>query len=130
MNEESTSFIQKIKQNQVVKTISAYAVLAFVTVQVASLVKDSFGLNQEFMQTLIWIFLIGFPVLVFFTWAYSSKFSTFKILGNFVLVLILGYGSGSYVWVKNFALPDLKKELEKDNYVAAWDQLNLLNSFY
>jgi len=129
MNEESTSFIQKIKQNQVVKTISAYAVLAFVTVQVASLVKDSFGLNQEFMQTLIWIFVIGFPVLVFFTWAYSSKFSTFKILGNFVLVLILGYGSGSYVWVKNFALPDLKKELEKDNYVAAWDQLNLLNSF-
>ena len=84
MNEESTSFIQKIKQNQVVKTISAYAVLAFVTVQVASLVKDSFGLNQEFMQTLIWIFLIGFPVLVFFTWAYSSKFSTFKILGNIV----------------------------------------------
>ena len=53
MNEESTSFIQKIKQNQVVKTISAYAVLAFVTVQVASLVKDSFGLNQEFMQTKI-----------------------------------------------------------------------------
>ena len=77
MNEESTSFIQKIKQNQVVKTISAYAVLAFVTVQVASLVKDSFGLNQEFMQTLSWIFLIGFPVLVFFTWAYSSKFSSF-----------------------------------------------------
>ncbi|GIT61909.1 MAG: hypothetical protein Ct9H300mP20_17360 [Gammaproteobacteria bacterium] len=26
-------------------------------------------------------------------------------------------------------MPDLKEELEKDDYVAAWDKLNLLNSF-
>ena len=44
-------------------------------------------------------------------------------------MLATGYGSGSYVWVNNFVLPDLKEELEKDNYVAAWDKLNLLNSF-
>jgi len=128
MNEENPSYIEKLKQNKMFKSASAYAVLAFITVQVASLVKDSFGLSQEFMQTLIWIFIIGFPVLIFFAWAYSSKFSTLKILGNFVLVLLIGYGSGSYLWVTNFALPDLKDELEKDNYVAAWDQLNLLNS--
>ena len=64
MNEENPSYIEKLKQNKMFKSASAYAVLAFITVQVASLVKDSFGLSQEFMQTLIWIFVVGFPVLI------------------------------------------------------------------
>ena len=119
MNEENSSYLQKLKQSKIFKSASAYAVLAFITVQVASLVKDSFGLSQEFMQTLIWIFVVGFPILIFFTWAYSSRFSTLKILGNFVLVLMIGYGSGSYLWVTNFALPDLKDELEAVNFYLA-----------
>jgi len=126
---EINSLFNKLKRSSLFKAIAAYAVFAFVIVQVASLVSDTFNLSQQFMQNLIWVFIIGFPFLAVIAWAASSKFSTFKILGIFLLVLATGYGSGSYVWVNNFVLPDLKEELEKDNYVAAWDKLNLLNSF-
>ena len=111
------------------KAVAAYAAVSFVLIQVASLVSDTFGLNQDFMQNMIWVFLVGFPFLALIAWASSSRFSTFKILGIFLVVLLTGYGSGSYIWVHNFVLPELKKELEKDDYVGAWDKVNLLNSF-
>ena len=126
---EETSILDKLKQSTIFKVVAAYAAISFVIIQVASLVSDTFGLSQGFMQNMIWVFLVGFPFLAIVAWASSSRFSTFKILGIFLLVLVVGYGSGSYVWVNNFILPDLKEQLEKDDYVAAWDKLNLLNSF-
>ena len=126
---EETSILDKLKQSTIFKVVAAYAAISFVIIQVASLVSDTFGLSQGFMQNMIWVVLVGFPFLAIVAWASSSRFSTFKILGIFLLVLLVGYGSGSYVWVNNFILPDLKEELEKDDYVAAWDKLNLLNSF-
>ncbi len=126
---EIDSLFNKLKQSTLFKAVAAYAVFSFIVVQVASLVSDIFGFNQEFMQNLIWIFVIGFPFLALAAWAASSKFSTFKILGIFLFVLVTGYGSGSYIWVNNFVLPELKKELEKDDYVGAWDKVNQLNSF-
>ena len=68
-----------LKQSTLFKAVAAYAVFSFVVVQVASLVSDTFGFNQGFMQNLIWIFIIGFPFLALVAWAASSKFSTFKI---------------------------------------------------
>ena len=126
---EETGILNKLKQSSVFKAVAAYAAVSFVLIQVASLVSDTFGLNQDFMQNMIWVFLVGFPFLALIAWASSSRFSTFKILGIFLVVLLTGYGSGSYIWVHNFVLPELKKELEKDDYVGAWDKVNLLNSF-
>ena len=126
---ENSSLLDKLKQSSIFKAIAAYAAVSFVIIQVGSLVSDSFGLNQEFMQNLIWIFLVGFPFLAVVAWASSSRFSTSKVIGMFLLVLITGYGSGSYIWVNNFVLPELKQELEKDDYVGAWDKVNQLNSF-
>ena len=126
---ENLSLLDKLKQSSIFKAIAAYAAVSFVIIQVGSLVSDSFGLNQEFMQNLIWIFLVGFPFLAVVAWASSSRFSTSKVIGMFLLVLITGYGSGSYIWVNNFVLPELKQELEKDDYVGAWDKVNQLNSF-
>ena len=126
---EETGILNKLKQSSVFKAVAAYAAVSFVLIQVASLVSDTFGLNQDFMQNMIWVFLVGFPFLALIAWASSSRFSTFKILGIFLVVLLTGYGSGSYIWVHNFVLPELKKELEKDDYVGAWDKVNLLNSY-
>jgi len=97
--------------------------------QIASLVSDSFGLGQEFMQNIIIVFLVILPFIALVACSASSRYSTTKILGITLVVLFTGYGTGSYVWVNNFMLPDLKQKLEQDDYVGAWDQLNLLNSF-
>ena len=99
---EETSILDKLKQSTIFKVVAAYAAISFVIIQVASLVSDTFGLSQGFMQNMIWVFLVGFPFLAIVAWASSSRFSTFKILGIFLLVLVVGYGSGSYVWVNNF----------------------------
>ena len=129
MESKSDNFVDKLKKSTVFKVTSGYAILAFATVQIASLISNSFGFNQEFMQNIIIVFLVILPFIAITAWAASSKFSTVKILGIVFAVLFTGYGGGSYVWVNNFILPDLKKALEEDNYVAAWDQVNRLNSF-
>ena len=127
--ETSTSILEKFKQNKVFKVVSGYAIVALATVQIASLVSDSFGFGEEFMQNIILIFLLILPFIALVAWAASSRFSTAKILSITLAVLFTGYGTGSYVWVNNFALPDLKQKLGEDDYVGAWDNLNLMNSF-
>ena len=107
--ESSSSLVDKLKESKVFKVTSGYAIVAFVTVQIASLVSDSFGLEREFMQNIIIIFLIVLPFIALIAWAASSKYSTAKILGITLVVLFTGYGTGSYVWINNFVIPDLKE---------------------
>ena len=128
MNEINGLF-EKLKQSSLFKAIAAYAVFAFIIVQVASLVSDTFDLNQQFMKNLIWVFIIGFPFLAIVAWAASSRFSTFKILGIFLFVLTTGYGSGSYLWVNTFMMPQIKNAIEADDYVSAWIATNTVDSF-
>ncbi len=44
--ESSSSLIDKLKESKVFKVTSGYALIAFITVQVASLVSDSFILED------------------------------------------------------------------------------------
>ena len=111
MEENSKNIIDKLRHSTIFKVVSGYAIVAFITVQVASLVSSSFGFGQEFMQNIIIVFLIVLPFIAITAWAASSRFSTLKILGIVFLVLFTGYGGGSYIWVNNFILPDLKKAL-------------------
>ena len=117
MEEENTSLVEKIKKSTVVKVISGYAVIAFITVQIASLVSDSFGFGREFMQNIILGFFVVLPFIALIAWAASSRFGTLKILGISFLLLFTGYGTGSYIWVNNFILPGLEQSISEDNYV-------------
>lgn len=127
--ESSTSMLEKLKQSKVFKVISGYAIVAFVTVQIASLVSDTFGFRQEFMQNIIIIFLIILPFIALVAWAASSKFGTFKILGVSLFLLFTGYGTGSYIWVNNFMLPKMQDFILKDDNVAAWLTSSKIDSF-
>ena len=129
MKEENTSLVEKIKKSTVVKVISGYAVIAFLTVQVASLVSESFGFGLEFMQNIILGFFVVLPFIALIAWAASSRFGTLKILGISFLLLFTGYGTGSYIWVNNFILPGLEQSISEDNYVDAWLASNTINSF-
>ena len=127
--ESSSSLIDKLKESKVFKVTSGYALVAFITVQVASLVSDSFGLGQEFMQNIIIVFLIILPFIALVAWAASSKYGTFKILGLSIFLLFTGYGTGSYIWVNNFMLPQVSKFLAEDDNVSAWLISNQIDSF-
>ena len=100
--ESQDTIFDKLKQSKVFKVLSGYAIAAFVTVQVASLVSDSFGLEEEFMQNIIIVFLVILPFIALVAWAASSKYGTFKILGISLFLLFTGYGTGSYIWVNTY----------------------------
>ena len=102
--ENSTSILDKFKQNKIFKVVSGYAIVAFITVQIASLVSDSFGLGQEFMQNVIIVFLLILPFIALVAWAASSRYSTTKILGITLAVLFTGYGTGSGTHIIGIAL--------------------------
>ena len=127
--EEADSFLIKLKNSTLFKVVAAYAAIAFVFVQVASLVSDTFGLSQQFMQNLIWIFGLGFPFLALVAWAASSRFSTLKILGLFLVILVAGYGSGTYIWVNNFILPKVSQAISTDDYVSAWTMVDRIDAY-
>ena len=127
--ESSTSMLEKLKQSKVFKVVSGYAIVAFITVQIASLVSDSFGFGEEFMQNIIILFLIILPFIALVAWAASSKYGTFKILGISLFLLFTGYGTGSYIWVNNFMLPQVQDFISKDDNVAAWLTSSRINSF-
>tara|TARA_B100001057_G_scaffold287564_1_gene287642 strand:+ start:1815 stop:4070 length:2256 start_codon:yes stop_codon:yes gene_type:complete len=127
--ESSKTLLDKLKESKIFKVVSGYAIAAFITVQIASLVSDSFGFGQEFMQNIIVIFLIILPFIALIAWAASSKYGTFKILGISLILLFTGYGTGSYIWVNNFMLPQVKEYISNDDNVSAWLTSSRINSF-
>jgi len=127
--ESSKTLLDKLKESKIFKVVSGYAIAAFITVQIASLVSDSFGFGQEFMQNIIVIFLIILPFIALIAWAASSKYGTFKILGISLVLLFTGYGTGSYIWVNNFMLPQVKEYISNDDNVSAWLTSSRINSF-
>jgi len=127
--ESQDTIFEKLKQSKVFKVLSGYAIAAFVTVQVASLVSDSFGLEEEFMQNIIIVFLVILPFIALVAWAASSKYGTFKILGISLFLLFTGYGTGSYIWVNSYMLPQVKDYLSEDDNVSAWLTSSKINSF-
>ena len=127
--ESQDTIFEKLKQSKVFKVLSGYAIAAFVTVQVASLVSDSFGFGDEFMQNIIIIFLVILPFIALVAWAASSRYGTFKILGISFFLLFTGYGTGSYIWVNNYMLPQVKDYLAQDDNVSAWLTSSKINSF-
>ena len=129
MNDKSNNIVDKLKSSTIFKVISGYAIVAFITVQVASLVSDSFGFGQDFMQNIILGFFVVLPFIALTAWAASSRFGTLKILVISFVIIFTGYGTGSYVWVNNFVLPELERNISEDNYMDAWLASNRISSF-
>ena len=129
MSNEPNNIINKLKNSTVFKVISGYAIVAFITVQVASLVSSSFGFGEEFMQNIIIGFFVVMPFIALIAWAAASKYSTLNILIISFFLIFTGYGTGSYVWVNNFMLPEIEKYLSEDNNVKAWLTSNKINSY-
>lgn len=61
----------KFKKRNVLKWAITYLVIAWVTTQVFSIVFSAFNAPDYFMQTLIYVLILGFPVSVIFAWFYK-----------------------------------------------------------
>ncbi len=63
--------ITQLKQRQVFKVATIYAVSAWPLIQVADLAVPALGLPDSVMTLLLKIFLIGFPITLVFAWLFN-----------------------------------------------------------
>ena len=105
MTEIDASLFDRLKRHPVVKSGTAYAATAFVVVQVIELISDSFEVADSLMQSVIWLSVAGFPLVILLTLMISSRFRTFKLLLITFGLLVAGYIGGSFYWIQVIKSP-------------------------
>ena len=68
---EKRSFFTELKRRNVYKVAVAYAVAAWLLIQVASILFPTFDAPPWLMQTFVVILVIGFPAALVFSWAFE-----------------------------------------------------------
>ena len=61
----------ELKRRNVFRVAIAYAVIAWVLAQVADLAFDNFGAPAWVSKSILFILILGFPLAVFFAWAFE-----------------------------------------------------------
>jgi len=65
------SFVSELKRRNVFRVAIGYVISTWLLAQVADLVLGTIGAPAWVMQTILLIFALGFPVVLFFSWAYE-----------------------------------------------------------
>jgi TolB-like protein len=65
------SFFEELKRRNVFRVAVGYAVLAWLVAQVADLFMEAFGAPDWALKTLLLLLVLGFPVAIFFAWAFE-----------------------------------------------------------
>jgi len=65
------SFLTQLRQRQIFKVATIYAVSAWPLIQIADLAVPALGLPDSVMTLLLQIFLVGFPMSLIFAWLYN-----------------------------------------------------------
>src|SRR5881275_2049443 len=65
------NFFAELKRRNVYKVAVAYAVIAWLVIQAASILLPAFNAPQWAMQIVILILVVGFPIALTFSWAFE-----------------------------------------------------------
>ena len=65
------NFFAELKRRNVYKVAVAYAVVAWLTIQAASIFLPAFNAPQGAMQIVILVLVVGFPIALVFSWAFE-----------------------------------------------------------
>src|SRR4051812_45074385 len=69
---ENRSFFSELKRRNVYKVAVAYAVVAWLVIQVSSTVLPTFHAPEWVVQTLVVLMIIGFPIALLIAWAFEA----------------------------------------------------------
>jgi formylglycine-generating enzyme required for sulfatase activity len=120
MTEIKPSLFDRLKRHPIVKSGTAYAATAFVVVQVIELISGSFEIPDSVMQSVIWLSVAGFPLVILLRLMISSRFRTFKLLLITFGLLLVGYIGGSFYWIQVIKSPQLEAAVKRDAYAESW----------
>ncbi|MBE9490789.1 MAG: hypothetical protein IMY67_10885 [Bacteroidetes bacterium] len=131
-----STFFEELKRRNVIKAAIAYIVVAWVLLQVLSIVLPNAGAPEWVMKTLMILMLIGFPIWVFISWVYevtpegikktkqvdvdkSISATTNKRLNVLILVgLVLAIAVNFFNSNSSNGLSNSKNAMELDNSIA------------
>ena len=65
------SFIQELKRRNVAKVAAVYVVSSWLILQAAELLFDAMNVPQEWLRFLIAILMLGFPLVLIFSWVFE-----------------------------------------------------------
>jgi len=65
------SLFNELKRRNVFRVAIAYTVIAWLLAQVADLAFDNFGTPEWVSKTVLFLLLFGFPLAIFFAWAFE-----------------------------------------------------------
>ncbi len=66
-----SNFFEELKRRNVFRVGLAYAAIAWLILQASDIVLENFGTPGWVMKTLMFFLAIGFPMAIFFAWAYE-----------------------------------------------------------
>jgi len=65
------SFITELKRRNVFRVAAAYGIVAWLLVEVASVVLPTFGAPGWVMKVFTFLVILGFPLALILTWAFE-----------------------------------------------------------
>ncbi|MDH3513060.1 MAG: adenylyl cyclase, partial [Gammaproteobacteria bacterium] len=65
------NLLTELKRRNVFRVATAYVVIAWALAQVADLAFDNFGTPEWVGKTVLFVLVLGFPLAVFFAWAFE-----------------------------------------------------------
>jgi len=65
------SLFSELKRRNVFRVAIAYTVIAWILAQVADIAFDNFGTPEWVSKTVLFLLVLGFPLAVFFAWAFE-----------------------------------------------------------
>ncbi len=67
------SLLAELQQRKVFRSVSAYAIVCFVLLQILDVVADPLGLTNTHLQWIIGAMLVGFPLVLYLSWAFDLR---------------------------------------------------------
>jgi TolB-like protein/Tfp pilus assembly protein PilF len=129
------SLFSELKRRNVFRVAIAYTVIAWLLAQVADLAFDNFGTPEWVSKTVLFLLLLGFPLAIFFAWAFeltpeglkkekdvdreaSITSHTGRKLDYSIIVLLV-IALGYFVWESRIADRSLEVDQATEQVAAA-----------
>jgi len=109
-----SSFFDELKRRNVVRVGVAYLILAWLLAQIADLGLENFGAPDWVIKTILFLLVLGFPLALFFAWAFEMTPEGLKLDRNvdrtessvpftgrkidFIIIGALVVALGYFVW--------------------------------
>jgi adenylate cyclase len=98
------NFFAEMKRRNVYKVAVAYAVVAWLTIQAASIFLPAFNAPQWVMQVAILILVVGFPIALAFSWAFEITPEGIKLESEIEPSKSIARGTGRKIVAVTIAL--------------------------